>query len=185
MNIETLGRAQSIAIDVLTGVEPAQMEHSTPCHGWNVSQLIDHMVGTQRWATCGIRGEEMSDMGEGSASGDFVKTYADAAQESREAFGEEGALDRTVNPGFGDMPGSALLGMAITDTFVHAWDLAIGTGQESDLDPELAEQLLAAAKKSIQPEFRGPEGAPFGQEQRAPEGSTNAAHLAAFLGRAV
>jgi uncharacterized protein (TIGR03086 family) len=77
------------------------------------------------------------------------------------------------------------LGLAITDTFVHTWDLAKATGQSTDLAPELAAVLLEQARASIQDSFRGPEGAPFGAEQTAPEGASNADRLAAFLGRSV
>ena len=86
---------------------------------------------------------------------------------------------------FGQMPGSAFVGLAATDTFTHGWDLAKATGQSTDLDPELAAQLLAGAKQAISPAFRGPEPKPFGPEQTAPAGATNADQLAAFLGRTV
>ena len=101
------------------------------------------------------------------------------------AFSEDGALDRTVNPGFGDMPATALLGMAVTDTFTHAWDLAKATGQDTNLAPELATQLLAQAQQSIQPAFRSEEGSIFGLVQPAPDGACPADQLAAFLGRTV
>lgn len=74
--------------------------------------------------------------------------------------------------------------LASVDTFTHAWDLARATGQSSDLDPELAEQLLAGAKASIPDSVRGAEPMPFGPEQTAPANATAADRLAAFLGRA-
>ena len=82
------------------------------------------------------------------------------------------------------MPASAFMGLATTDTFTHGWDLAKATGQSTDIDPQLAEQLLAGSKMAIQEAFRGPDGkAPFGAEQQAPAGATKADELAAFLGR--
>jgi uncharacterized protein (TIGR03086 family) len=83
------------------------------------------------------------------------------------------------------MPATALLGLATTDTFTHAWDLAKATGQDTDLAPEMAAQLLAASREAIQPAFRSEEGTIFGFEQEAPEGASNADQLAAFLGRTV
>lgn len=61
------------------------------------------------------------------------------------------------------------------------------TGQSTDLDPELAAQLLEGSKGSIGDTARGPDdsGMPFGPEQKAPEGANNADKLAAFLGRTV
>jgi uncharacterized protein (TIGR03086 family) len=127
----------------------------------------------------------MTDTGEGAAQGDYRQTFADAAAAATAAFAQDGALDRTVDPGFGDMPATALLGLATTDTFTHAWDLAKATGQDTDLAPEMAAQLLAASREAIQPAFRSEEGTIFGFEQEAPEGASNADQLAAFLGRTV
>jgi hypothetical protein len=46
--------------------------------------------------------------------------------------------------------------------------------------------LLSGVKGALPPEVRGADGeAPFGPEQQAPEGASNADHLAAFLGRTV
>ncbi len=94
-------------------------------------------------------------------------------------------MDRTVNPGFGDMPASALLGLAVTDTLTHAWDVARATGQDTDLAPELYEQVLASAHQAIPQSFRTEDGSLFGPEQPAPDHADNATRLAAFLGRRV
>ena len=69
---------------------------------------------------------------------------------------------------------------------MHGWDLAKATGQPSDLNPELASQVLDNAKKAIPDTFRGPDGkAPFGPALDAPAGAPPADQLAAFLGRKV
>jgi uncharacterized protein (TIGR03086 family) len=77
------------------------------------------------------------------------------------------------------------MGIVTTDTFAHTWDLARATGQSTDLDPELAASLLAQSRQSVQDEYRSEDGAMFGLEQTAPDGSTVADELAAFLGRRV
>lgn len=185
MNPQVLGQAQQIAAQVMANVGQDQLDGATPCAKWNVGELIDHMVGAQHWGRQSIQGVEMTENGDGSAQGDFNGTFAAASQACLDAFSEDGALGRTVNPGFGDMPAGALLGLVITDTFTHAWDLAQATGQDTDLAPELAEQLLVASQQSIQPAFRSEEGNIFGLEQEAPEGASAADRLAAFLGRTV
>jgi uncharacterized protein (TIGR03086 family) len=77
------------------------------------------------------------------------------------------------------------MGLAPTDIFTHAWDLAKATGQSTDLNPELAAALLPQVEASIPDMFRGAEGSgmPFGAKQEAPAGATNADKIAAFLGR--
>lgn len=185
MNPAVLARAQQITAELLANVRSDQLDDATPCAKWNVGQLIDHIIGSQYWATAGIQGNEMSGTGEGASAGDFTAEFAVAATAALDAFREDGALTRTVNPGFGDMPAMALLGLAITDTFTHAWDLATATGQDNNLDPELAAQLLEASRQSIQPAFRSEAGEIFGLEQPAPDDANPATALASFLGRSV
>ena len=120
------------------------------------------------------------------AAGDFVASFDEGAAQAVAAFQTEGAMDRRVRLPFGELPGSQFLYLAATDTFVHGWDLAMATGQPTDLAPELAAQLLDGARNAIGDSMRGPDGAaPFGPEQKAPEGASNADQLAAFLGRTV
>jgi uncharacterized protein (TIGR03086 family) len=87
---------------------------------------------------------------------------------------------------FGVLPGAAFMGLATTDTFTHGWDLAKATGQDIDLDPELAGQLLAGAKATIPDAVRGADGAaPFGPAMPCDDSAPSASQLAAFLGRTV
>jgi len=183
--IDVLAQSQDVARSVLANVSRDQLEADTPCSEWTVAQLIDHLVGAQYWAQGGVQGAPLDATGEGAAQGDFVATFDQAARDSLAAFSEEGALDRTVNPGFGDMPAPALLGLSATDTFTHAWDLAKATGQDTDLAPGLAAALLEQSRQAIQPAFRSEEGTIFGMEQTAPDGAPPADQLAAFLGRTV
>ncbi len=182
---DVLAQSQDVARAVLANVSRDQLEADTPCSEWTVAQLIDHLVGAQYWAQGGVQGAPLEATGEGAAQGDFVATFDQAARDNLAAFSEEGALGRTVNPGFGDMPAPALLGLSATDTFTHAWDLAKATGQDTDLAPGLAAALLEQSRQAIQPAFRSEEGTIFGMEQTAPDGAPPADQLAAFLGRTV
>jgi uncharacterized protein (TIGR03086 family) len=185
MPANALAQCQDVARGVLGNVTHDQLDLQTPCRQWKVSNLIDHLVGGQHWARRGVQGIEGGESGDGSSAGDFVSLFDDAAKANLAAFSEDGALGRTVNPGFGDMPAGALMGLSMTDTFTHAWDLAKATGQDTNLAPELAAQLLEQSRQSIQPAFRSEDGAIFGPEQSAPEGASPADRLAAFLGRAI
>ena len=96
-------------------------------------------------------------------------------------FAAPGALDAPCAVSYGPVPGSVYAGHRFLDVLIHGWDLAKATGQNTNLAPELAGQLLIGAKNAISPAFRSPEGNPFGPEQTAPEGASNADELAAFL----
>ncbi len=185
MSTAALAQAQDVARAVLANVTADQLDLDTPCKDWKVRNLIDHMVGGQLWACNGVQGTTMTDTGEGSADGDFVALFDQAATANLAAFDEDGALARTVNPGFGDMPAAALMGLSTMDTFAHSWDLARATGQDSDLAPELASALLEQSRSTVPDAYRSEEGSIFGPEQAAPDGASAADQLAAFLGRTV
>ncbi len=170
---------------VLAGVSANQLHEATPCAEWDVSALINHIVGGQRFFASSIRGQTPSGEERDDAAGDYLAEFEAASADCVAAFNEEGAMGRSVTLPFGDMPGSAWFGLATMDTFTHGWDLAKATGQDTDLAPELATQLLAQARQSISPQFRSDDGAVFGHEQSAPDGASAADQLAAFLGRKV
>ena len=184
MSTQTLEQAVAAAKDALANVDASQLSSSTPCASWDVAGLINHIVGAQAFFGAGVAGTPPPAETDYSA-GDFVAAFDEASGALVAAFGAEGALEKNYTLPFGEMPGSAFMGLATTDTFQHAWDLAKATGQSTDINPELAAGLLAQSKAAISEGFRGPEGAPFGAEQQAPEGASNADQLAAFLGRSV
>jgi uncharacterized protein (TIGR03086 family) len=184
MTTETMERAMGVAKGVLANVRAEQLDDPTPCASWKVRDLINHIVGGAHFFAASVEaGQSPEGEPPDLASGDFVASYEEGTKKCVAAFGAPGAQEKMVALPFGTMPGSAFMGIATTDTFTHAWDLAKATGQPTDLDPELAEQLLAGARMFIQDSFRGDEPLPFGPEQQPPEGATAADKLAAFLGR--
>jgi uncharacterized protein (TIGR03086 family) len=182
---EVLGRAFASTRAVLAEVQADQMETRTPCASWDVRALINHFVGTARWAAATISGgAEVAE--EDHAAGDFVARYEESIQAALAAFGSEGALSTAVALPFGEFSGAAFMSLAATDQFTHGWDLARAIGHPADLDPELAGELLARARTAVPEAYRGPDGvAPFGPVVPAPAGAGPAARLAAFLGRPV
>lgn len=183
MTTEPLQQAVSVTRDVLGNVSADQMSDPTPCASWDVSELINHIVGGQFFFSAGMHGEAPSDDAPDFASGDFNAAFAEGSAASMAAFSEAGALEKMVTLPFGQFPGAAFLALATTDTFAHAWDLAKATGQSTDLAPDLAAALLEQNRQNLSADWRGPEGAPFGAEQEAPAGASAADQLAAFLGR--
>jgi uncharacterized protein (TIGR03086 family) len=170
---------------ILTKVQLADLDTPTPCASWKVRELINHFVGTARWWAGVVTGD--SDGTDADyAGGDFVAAYDESIRIALAAFEADGALARTIRLPFGEFPGVVVRGMAALDQFTHGWDLARAIGYPTDLDPDLAAQLLGQARMAITDSLRGPEGeAPFGPVASAPAGAGPADQLAAFLGRPV
>lgn len=184
MSTEPLKNAIAATRGVLENVSAEQMQAPTPCASWDVAGLINHIVGGQHFFAAGVRGEQPGEA-PNATDGDILAAYDEATSAFVAALEAPGALDQIVKMPFGEMPAQAVMGLGMTDTFQHGWDLAKATGQSTDIAPELAAQLLAQSKAAISENFRGPEGAPFGAEKACPEGASNADQLAAFLGREV
>ena len=81
--------------------------------------------------------------------------------------------------------GAAVVDMYLAELAVHAWDVAIATGQLDRLDPALAAPALSGARIMITPESRDlvSPGSPFGMEIPAPLDADGWERLAAFAGR--
>jgi uncharacterized protein (TIGR03086 family) len=170
---------------VLARVRRDQLQRPTPCASWDVAALISHFVGTARWAAAAVSGTDQ-DSGDDYAAGDFLASYDESIKAAMTAFEADGVLDTTVQLPFGQFSGAAVMSIAISDQFVHGWDLARATGYDAGLDQRLAGLLLVRARREVPDAYRGPDGmAPFGPEAQAPAAADPADRLAAFLGRPV
>jgi uncharacterized protein (TIGR03086 family) len=184
VSTEPFEQACAASRQVLAGVRADQLANATPCASWDVAGLINHIVGGQHFFADGMEGKPPSESGD-YASGDYMDSFDQAAARVTAVFQQDGALGRMAKMPFGEMPGGAVLGIATSDVFVHGWDLAKATEQDTNLAPELAARMLEGARQNVQDNIRGPEGAPFGPEQQCADGAYAADQLAAFLGRQV
>jgi uncharacterized protein (TIGR03086 family) len=177
-------RSYRIAEQVIAGVRPEQLGQSTPCTEWDVRTLMNHIILGHYYFAGALQGEEMDPHATPPdfAAGDPVGAFEQGSRRMLEAWREPGAFDRTVQTMIGPMPAAVLVRMHTMDNLVHAWDLARATGQDENLDAELATQILDLMRQNNPP--RG-EGSPFGPEQPAAPGATPEQQLAAFLGRRI
>jgi uncharacterized protein (TIGR03086 family) len=189
MASEPLQQAFADTRQILANVTPDQLDLPSPCASWKVRDVINHIVGGSQWFGASVAAGTAPEFDEAEmsrfADGDYMAEFDKGVAATVAAFDAPGAQEKMVTLPFGTMPGGAFMGLAMTDTFTHGWDVAKATGQSTDIDPALAEQLLAGSKMAIQDEIRGDEPMPFGPEQQAPADATAADRLAAFLGRKV
>jgi uncharacterized protein (TIGR03086 family) len=185
MATENLESAISSTRDILATVTAAQLDDTTPCADWKIRDLINHVIGGQFFFAGSVTGDAPSGDAPDFASGDFLAAFDEGSGKCVAAFNGPGVMDAMYDLPFGTLPGSQFVTIATSDTFTHGWDLARATGQNTDLNPELAEYLLAGARASLPDAVRNEKGDPFGMKKDAPAGATNADQLAAFLGRDV
>jgi uncharacterized protein (TIGR03086 family) len=181
--IQQLSKTFACTRAVLAAVRPDQLDLPTPCESWDVRALINHFVGSARWAAAAILSRDAAD-GEDYAAGNFLAAYDEIIIAALAAFDTEGVEEKTIVLPFGEFSGAGLMSLAAREQFTHGWDLARAIGYPSDLAPELAEELLAGARTEITEGYRGPDGIGFfGPIVEAAADTCPADQLAAFLGR--
>jgi uncharacterized protein (TIGR03086 family) len=127
------------AIEVAWGVGPDQLGLSTPCSGWDVQALLDHVVGRTEYLLAAMEGRSPTPVTGTTAVDDRVGVGA-----VLEGLAQAGNLERACLSllGFEWPVGQAVAG-TFTDALIHTWDLAQATGQDTDLDPALVEACIA------------------------------------------
>ena len=149
------------------------LDAPTGCDEWNVRELLNHMLETQRYFAGSARGEDVSPPGPNPPevlSDDPVNDFASARADVLEAFGQEGVIDKT----------GPALGIAFSDQLLHGWDLARATGQDTAMPDGLAEEAYNAIHGQFTEEQR--KGV-FKPELPVPDDATAQERLLAYTGR--
>src|SRR5450631_3018010 len=165
---------------VVAGVGPDQWTQPTPCAGWTVRELVNHIVVGNWWAAELANGRTIEEVGsklDGDQLGAVpLDAYDQSADAAGAAFEAPGALDAPCAVSYGPVPGSVYAGHRFIDVLIHGWDLAVATGQDPSLDPELVEACLQITEP--QAELLRASGA-FGQGIPAPPDSSAQTRLLA------
>src|SRR4051812_49346528 len=142
MNLITLHhRTVACWTDVVDGVPDDRWEGATPCRDWSVRELVNHVVGEDRWTGPLLRGRTIAEVGD-SLDGDLLgddpgRSARDAASEATAVVAEVLPGGGTVHLSYGEERMDEYVHQIAADHLVHAWDLAVATGGDVRLDPEL------------------------------------------------
>jgi uncharacterized protein (TIGR03086 family) len=188
MDMTTLTAACAVTERVVAGIDPSQYSLPTPCSDWDVHDVLNHLLGT-----LALGRDLLSDSPPGAGAsgpgqlpagdlvgGDPAGAYGKGVAELLAAAGGD-ALVRTHATPLGDMPGQVLGGFTTLDILVHGWDLARATGQDPELDDEVAGPVLAFAREAFVDE--GARAPSIGPEVAVPAGASVTDRLVGFLGR--
>jgi uncharacterized protein (TIGR03086 family) len=169
--------------DLVSGVDAGQAQAPTPCPDYDVGALVDHVVGWARAFAAGAQGREHEgDPRSYRAGADPAAEFGAAAGDIVAGWRDQG-VDRSVTvSGAGEVPGAMVLRMTLMEYLTHGWDLAVSTGQPVPYTDDEAEAALAAARATLQPQYRG-EGMPFGDIVPVPDDAPAIDRAVAFLGR--
>ena len=141
-----LRRAVDRVDQLVAGIRDPHWNDPTPCPGWNVRALVNHLAVEGLWAAQLFAGRTIAEVG-GALDGDQLGAvpaarFRQAAGAGLATAAAPGALTATVHLGAGDVPGSEYALQLAADHLVHGWDLAVALGLPAGLDPGDAQALL-------------------------------------------
>jgi uncharacterized protein (TIGR03086 family) len=182
------------ALDLLTRsvvpVGPERWSLPTPCAGWDLRDLIAHLVGQNHgFAEAVAEGDAperaFTPRGPAAEPGEWAAQWHASVDRLVTAFGGadpdrpvrlvEIAPDRRL-------PVRAALGFQLLDTTVHAWDVATALGEAFRPDDDLVAVTVELARQVPSGEARDHAGAAFAPEVATADGDDWVRALA-LLGR--
>jgi uncharacterized protein (TIGR03086 family) len=186
MTYSVLTTSLQLLREVADRVTTDQLDNPTPCAEWTVTQVLFHAAGDQHgWASCVATSPLPSwdpfappTTLDGNP-GDLIGPAVQAATTAWATVDSDVESVRTPLPPFPTMPPELAAGACALDAAIHAWDIAVATGQSSPLTEVLAAQLGPAARATVEP-LRGFAYAPATSEQ---PGDGAVANLLRYLGR--
>ena len=177
--IEVYEASVKQAQKVIRGVKPNQLSQPTPCSYWTVQGLMAHMVEPPTQLSAFL--ESGTPPTPGALSKDASLQAFDAATKKAMAAAKApGALAKQCKTPAGEMTGAQFMMGVAGDLCVHAWDLAKTTGQDTRLDPKLAEVSYAVFSPFAQ---FGRQAGVFGPEVRVPASASAQDKLLGLTGR--
>lgn len=165
---------------LVDGVGEEHWSLATPCEGWDVRDLVEHVVrGNGMFAEI-ARGEEPR----ATPLPDLAAAFGPAADDLVAAYAEPGALERMMTLPVATMPGAQALWLRAIENLTHGWDLARATGQQPAYDDATTAQAIAVSRKLLDG-LDLSERSPFDPSRPVADDAPALDRLAALLGRTV
>jgi uncharacterized protein (TIGR03086 family) len=152
-----IDEAHAALRSAVAGVPAGAWDRPTPCADWNVTQVLQHAAGDQvgfaATITDGPWPSEDPFQPSGRLDGDPATVAAEAMAAAARAWStiapDADSVKVPVPPGA--LPAPVGAGACALDAAVHAWDIAVATGQPSPLTPALARDLHEVARRIVEP----------------------------------
>jgi uncharacterized protein (TIGR03086 family) len=182
--LDAHGQALDVFDRAMHKIGLTDWDSPTPCAGWTVRDLVNHLVVEQLWVPDVLAGHTTAEVGDkfdgDQLHDDPLSAWREASDTARSAWLQPGAADRTVHLGHGDTDAAEYGWQMTTDLTVHGWDLATALGADAGIPDELAEAVLA----HVEPQAAAWAGTGmFAEPVPVPSDAPAATRLIGLLGR--
>ncbi|MEV6261048.1 TIGR03086 family metal-binding protein [Streptomyces sp. NPDC051784] len=176
---ELLEETAAHAVPVVRGIDDTQLAAPTPCGEYDVRALVNHLsMVVDNFRILAAKGDPDFSRTEDVVTGDWRDRFEEATTLLVKAWGEPGA-EEGVSGGM-KLPARTVGFMVLGDLVVHAWDLATATGQDYEVAPAVASELLPELA-AMAPQAR--EAEVYGPAFPLPQGATAFEQVLAETGR--
>ena len=169
---------------LVRGVGDDQLDGPTPNTGRSVGDLLDHIGGLALAFTAAARKEEPPGGGNPTADAsalpdDWRVAIPDRLAALAESWRDPAAYEGSTQAGPIEMPAGAAALVALDEVTIHAWDLAVATGQRYDADPAAVDACAGFVATFDAPR----DGGLFGPEVAVPDSAPAFDRLLGATGR--
>jgi uncharacterized protein (TIGR03086 family) len=176
----------AVIVPILTNLvdqlDAGQLTAPTACARFDVAGVLDHMMAGAAAFAPALRGEASDSPAATTTTGRVPKDdYRRAMNDLLDAATSPGAMQRTIDAPFGQVPGSVFAGFVAFDGLIHGWDIATAAGLAYDPPAELVAAVDQFARATLGPEMR--DGETFAVATEVPAGAGRLEQLVAFSGR--
>ena len=155
----------------------------TPCTGWDVHALLDHVVGGNVLYARAAAGEDADwdTRSDDHLGDDHRAAFVRSAEAVTDAFAVVAATGTPIALPFGALTPAWAIPIHFVDVLVHGWDLAAACGLDRTLDRDLATAALESVAAYPAETWGDPRF--FAHRVEPPEGATITERLVAAVGR--
>lgn len=141
-------RATASMRERLATLTAADLNRPTVTTDWDIRGLMSHLVGGNIRFAQALRGEPVDwPTRDAQPVATPLGEFDASAHEMAAAVAGLADPKQVVHLPAGDPPGYFAVGVHGADMLVHGWDLAVATGQDRTLDPDLCRAALAILEK--------------------------------------
>ncbi|MEZ5244606.1 MAG: TIGR03086 family metal-binding protein [Acidimicrobiales bacterium] len=164
------------------------LDRPTPCTAMSVGELRTHVLGWLGYFAAALSDPmaasprpdpESFVLADGTRASDIVRRSSADIGHAIAA----GAAGRLVTMTSSRMQGDGVLGMALGEYVIHAWDLAAATGRPYSAPDDVVVPAHKFLAGMIAPEYRGPDSGFFDSEVVVPDDASPLERLLGFAGR--
>ena len=139
--VDALEASYGKAAETVAGLGPDRLTQPSPCAEWDVHATLNHTLGATWMFTLANQGQAAGEDA-GDLVGDDPRTaLSEAAAANLASWRQPGAFDGNREFPFGTFPAQAAAMLNLEEIVVHTWDIAKATGQDTTIDPAIAEMV--------------------------------------------